>query len=95
MDDISFTKLFSKWLNIFLNDLDSQEDKILEKVETFPGNKEIVRKAIQDFDSFDKKDESIASEIVNFIEYYATGNFHPMEVKYTGNKMEIISNAEE
>ena len=83
--EIGLTQEVAVWLNKFINDLAMDQKKVLNAVELFPGDKEVVKKAIVDGpDKLSKEDANICREIINFVEFYSTGSI---------SNLGVISNA--
>ena len=81
-----FTQVTSNWLNIFINDLATNPDKVLAKVDDFPGEHKFIKQALKDGpNSLDKRDVKAAKDLFNFIEFYATGKFSNIEVEEITN----------
>ncbi len=76
-----FTRLTSNWLNTFINDLAGDKQKVLKRLEDFPGDQGTVKKAIEEGpDVFDKKDTNTCRTLFNFVEFYATGKISSIAV---------------
>lgn len=72
--DEYFKELGSKWVTKFVDDIALKPEVVLKKVDSFPGNQELLRKVIKEGPAeVDQKDPDIANEIFNFIEFYNTG----------------------
>lgn len=86
METNEFTKISSNWMNTFLRDLANNKDKIMRSVDSFPGNREIVKIGI--LEGPEKLGDSIdaAKEMFNFISYYATGRIQEVEIKAKDEK---------
>lgn len=83
--EIGLTQEVAVWLNKFINDLATNMKKVLDAVELFPGDKEIVKKAITDGpETLSKEDANTCREIINFVEFYSTGSI---------SNLGVISNA--
>lgn len=77
-----FTKeVFSVWMNKFIHDLDTNKEKVLAAVDAFPGDREAARLGIEKGPDGLKKDVKTASNMMNFISYYATGEIKPIRVR--------------
>lgn len=88
-DDEVFTLQFSKYLNVFLHDLAETPQKVLDKVIDFSGDRDIVRKAINEGpDTFEKTDTEACKTLMNFIEFYNTGSFTKLEVEVIDDTVE-------
>ena len=91
-EEFLFTQEVSKWLNIFLDDLEKDPNIVLSKLSDFPGDHEIVKRAILESPEIFASDEVACKQIFNFVEYYATGNISNIEVSLKDSeiKYEII-----
>ena len=78
--DFIFTQEVSKWLNVFLDDLEKDENIVLSKLIDFPGDHEIVKRAILESPEVFAGDVEACKHIFNFIEYYATGKISNVEI---------------
>lgn len=87
--EIGLTQEVTVWLNKFINDLAMNEQKVLNAVELFPGDQEIVKKAIVEGpDKLSKEDADACREIINFVEFYATGSISNLGVVSNASRKE-------
>ena len=80
MEDFT-TEIFSKWINIFLNDLANKKEKVIAAIDEFPGDKETARIGIEQGPDALKKDIKSAKTMMDFISFYATGFIQNLEVR--------------
>ena len=80
----TFTQISSVWLNKFIKDLATSKGVVLKTVDEFPGDKDLVKKALEKGPEFlDPRDAKACKEIFNFVEYYSTGAISDnIRVKY-------------
>lgn len=70
-----FTATVSKYLNKFVNDIATNKDKVLAKLEEFPGKYHtLIEKAINEGpEVLPPNDVDVVKNVFAFIEYYSTG----------------------
>ena len=88
-NDDTYTILVSKYLNNFINDLAENREKVLKKLEEYPGkNHMLIEKAILDGpDKLPQADAEVCKDVFNFIEFYSTGKISDnIEVEFVGKE---------
>lgn len=88
-NDDTYTMLVSKYLNTFINDLAENKEKVLKKIEEYPGkNHMLIEKAILEGpDKLPQADADVCKDIFNFIEFYSTGKISDnIEVEFVGKE---------
>lgn len=81
MANQSLTMKMKSWIEKLTKDLVDKESYVLNKLGDFPGNKQIVKYALQDITKLPVQSE-VGKEVVNFLEWYSTG-------KITGIKVDV------
>lgn len=85
----TYTLLISKYMNNFINDISENKEKVLKKLEEFPGKSHtLIKKAILEGpDSLPADDTAICRDVFNFIEFYSTGKYSDnIEVQFVGKE---------
>lgn len=88
-NDDTYTMLVSKYLNTFINDLAENKEKVLKKLEEYPGkNHMLIEKAILEGpDKLPQADAEVCKDVFNFIEFYSTGRISDnIEVEFVGKE---------
>ena len=88
-NDDTYTALVSKYLNKFINDLSENREKVLKKLEEYPGkNHLLIEKAILEGpDKLPATDADVCKDVFNFVEFYSTGKISDnIEVEFVGKK---------
>ena len=87
--EIGLTQEVSIWMNRFINDLAADKQKVLDAVTLFPGNQTVVKNAIENGpENLSKEDADTCREILNFIEFYATGAISNLGVVSNASRKE-------
>lgn len=87
--EIGLTQEVSIWMNRFINDLAADKQKVLDAVTLFPGNQNVVKGAIENGpENLSKEDADTCREILNFIEFYATGAISNLGVVSNASRKE-------
>lgn len=83
-----YTQVISKYLNIFINDVYKDVNKVLAKVDEFPEEHHLLlKKVIKDGpESLPKDDPKICKTIFNFIVFYATGTIPTVDVEVKNDR---------
>lgn len=69
----SLTEKMTLWIGTLTKDICEDKEKVLNKVESFPGDKEIVKFAIEDLGKL-PKNNIVGQCLIDFIEWYNTGS---------------------
>lgn len=79
MNNNSLTYKMKSWIEKLTSDLDANESIILNKLNDFPGNKEIVKVALDDIEKLPPQEE-VVKTVVDFLEWYSTGKITGIKV---------------
>ena len=85
----AYTLEVSKYMNNFINDIAENKEKVLKKLEEFPGkNHTLIKKAIiEGPGALPADDVNVCKDVFNFIEFYSTGKYSDnIEIQFVGKE---------
>lgn len=85
----TYTMVVSKYLNNFINDISENKEKVLKKLDEYPGkNHTLIKKAIIEGPGVLPSDDAdICKDVFSFIEFYSTGKVSDnIEVQFVGKE---------
>ena len=85
MNNNSLTYKMKSWIEKLTSDLGANESIVLNKLEDFPGNKEIVAAALEDIEKLPLQEE-VGKAVVDFLEWYSTGKITGIKVALNESK---------